>query len=324
MNDRPAPGVTLDSPTIRSLRPAKAGVDPWRPHDTVDEWERLPGGGRQRCRTVFLAGAECPFTCVFCDLWRFTTDEATPRGALAKQVEIALGGGADGIECLKLYNASNFFEPRAVPPEDLPAIARQVGAVKRVVVECHPRLVDQRCLDFASRLDGELELALGLETVHPEALAQLNKKMSLEDFDRACDFARQHGLGLRAFLLIGAPYVDPAEARDWVERSVRHAVAQGVRHVALIPLRAGNGVMEALATSGEFVAPSAEDVEAVFSAALKLTGDRAVVSLDLWNIERLLEDRQCCAADRAARWHEINLSGQPEPDVECNHCGRGT
>ena len=34
-------------------------------------------------------------------------------------------------------------------------------------------------------LRGQLEVALGLETVHPEVLARLNKQMTLDDFARA-------------------------------------------------------------------------------------------------------------------------------------------
>src|SRR3989442_2597209 len=38
-------------------------------------------GAVERALTVFLSGAECPFTCSFCDLWRWTIDEPTPQVA---------------------------------------------------------------------------------------------------------------------------------------------------------------------------------------------------------------------------------------------------
>ena len=56
---------------IRALRPAKPTVDAWRAHGTAVDEERRPGGTIERALTVFLAGAECPFTCAFCDLWRW-------------------------------------------------------------------------------------------------------------------------------------------------------------------------------------------------------------------------------------------------------------
>src|SRR4029078_7928629 len=72
---------------IRSLRPPKPHVDPYVAHVTVREEERRPDGRIERALTVFLAGAECPFTCSFCDLWRYTIDRPTPPGALVAQLE---------------------------------------------------------------------------------------------------------------------------------------------------------------------------------------------------------------------------------------------
>ena len=73
------------------LRPPKPQVDPWRPLDVLVEEERWsPMARMRRSMTVFLAGSECPFTCVFCDLWQYTLDEPTPPGAIPQQLEIAL------------------------------------------------------------------------------------------------------------------------------------------------------------------------------------------------------------------------------------------
>src|SRR2546425_4164007 len=109
---------------IRRLRPPKPGIDPWKAHGTVIEEERSASGGLERAVTVFLAGAECPFTCSFCDLWRGTLDGPTPPGALPTQLARALEAIAPPFpHRLKLYNASNFFDRRAVPAEDLPRIA---------------------------------------------------------------------------------------------------------------------------------------------------------------------------------------------------------
>ena len=39
--------------------------------------------------TIFLAGRECPWRCVMCDLWRETTEADTPPGAIPHQIEAA-------------------------------------------------------------------------------------------------------------------------------------------------------------------------------------------------------------------------------------------
>src|SRR2546427_11560201 len=109
---------------IRRLRPPKPVVDPWKAHGTVVEEERSANGVVERALTVFLAGAECPFTCSFCDLWRWTLDGPTPPGALPAQLSKALESLAPPFpHPPKLYNANHFFHPRAVPGEGLPPLA---------------------------------------------------------------------------------------------------------------------------------------------------------------------------------------------------------
>jgi len=291
-------------------RTAKPGVDPWRPVDVLLEEERQPGGRRAPALTVFLAGAECPFSCVYCDLWRHTLDGPTPRGAIPAQIRQALERFDPPPETvLKLYNASNFFDDRAVPPEDDDAILGLVAPFARVVVECHPRLVRGRALDYARRLDGRLQVAMGLETVHPEALPRLAKKMTLEGFDRAAATLRAHGAGLRVFVLAGAPFVPVEESTAWTARSVEHALAQGAEHVAIIPLRSGDA---------GFRVPSLDEVE----DALDRTVELGVVTVDLWDLERLAVCPACFDA-RRARLERMNTGGRPEPRVVCAECGAG-
>ncbi|MEE8526196.1 MAG: radical SAM protein, partial [Thermoanaerobaculia bacterium] len=268
-----APG--REARRIRALRPPKPGVDPWRPIDVLREEERLPDGRRVPALTVFLAGSECPFTCVFCDLWRFTLDGPTPPGAIPDQlrkafdkVDVGPAGSGPGA-IVKLYNASNFFDAKAVPPEDDAEIARLVNPFARVVVESHPKLVGRRCLRFAERLDGKLQVAMGLETVHP-VLPRLGKQATLDDFRRAAALLTDHGVEMRAFVLIGAPFIPAEELIEWVERSAAYAFEHGAVHVSLIPVRGGNGELERLERAGDFTPPTLGNVEEAVERCLEL------------------------------------------------------
>ena len=53
---------------------------------------------------------------------------------------------------------------------------------------------------------------MGLETAHPDALARLNKRMTLAGFDRAAEWLVRHGIAVRAFVLVHPPFVTRAEA----------------------------------------------------------------------------------------------------------------
>lgn len=309
-----------DLPRRRTPGREREEPDPWRPVGALAEEEREAGGVLRRWLTVFLAGAECPFGCVFCDLWRHTLQGPTPPGAIPAQVRRARAGGeAEGCTGIKLYNASNLFEPRAVPPEDDPDLLDAVAGFERVLAENHPRLVGERCLTFARRLaegGGRLEVAMGLETVHPEALPRLGKGMTLDDFDRACTTLLEAGCAVRAFVLVGAPHVAPEEAVDWTVRSVAHAAARGVSHVSLIPVRGDTPEMRALAAAGAWQAPTLTDLEDALDRGLDIAPESCVVTADLWDLDRFSPCPRCLPA-RRRRLETLNRSGVPDPRVHC-------
>jgi radical SAM enzyme (TIGR01210 family) len=278
--------------------------------------------------TVLLTNRECPWKCVFCDLWKNTLDETVPRGAIVEQIRAALAD-LPPARWIKLYNAGSFFDPRAVPSEDLDAIADLVAPFERVIVESHPSLVARKpgsaLLRLRDRLaaasggrSGRLEVAMGLETVHPQALERLNKGMTVEDFARAADVLRGEGIALRTFVLLQPPFVSPAESVGWALRSLDVAWDLGSRVVALIPTRAGNGAMEALAAEGEFVPPTLARLERAFDEAFARR--RSVLLADLWDLERFSACPACFPArrDRLAR---MNLAQRGEPAVACAACG---
>ena len=303
---------------IRSLRPPKPYVDPYKPHGSLLEEERRPDGHIERALTVFLAGAECPFTCAFCDLWRWTIDGPTPRGALTSQLETVLDA-YDGPppDRLKLYNASNFFDRRAVPAADATAIAKLATRFAAITVESHVNTIGPKVLDFARQIRGRLEVALGLETIHPVAATALGKRMTLERFDRAAGFLAENGIDVRMFVLLGAPYVRVDESVEWTVRSVEYAVGHAASSVSIIPARGGNGEMERLQAVGDFTPPTLAQLEDALDRCAEAKG--AVVTADLWDIDRL---RTCeyCHSDRVERLRRINLSGRAESRIPCDKC----
>ena len=267
---------------IRGLRPAKPVVDPWRAHGSLIEEERRPNGSVERALTIFLAGAECPFTCSFCDLWRWTIDGPTPRGALPKQISEVLSSleGGQILDRLKLYNASNFFDRRAVPAEDIPEIAALANTFAGVTVESHANTVGPLTLEFARLIKGRLEVAIGLETIHPTAAARMNKRLELARFDRAARFLADNEIDLRVFVLLGAPYVPFAESVEWTVRTVEYAVSRGAAIVSIIPVRGGNGELERLQSLGHFTPPTLSQLEDAVDRCQAFSP--AVVSADPW------------------------------------------
>lgn len=158
---------------------------------------------------------------------------------------------------------------------------------------------------------------MGLETIHPEVLPLLNKQMSLERFAEAASFLSRGGIALRAFVLLGLPFLSEQESLDWARRSVEFALARGATAVSIIPTRPGNGALEALQRRGEFHPPSIASLEAAVESSLRLRKGR--VFADLWSLE---EFRRCgfCFGQRRERLQAMNLRQSAPPPVVCSAC----
>lgn len=314
----------------RGLRPEH---DPRQPHAYLVEEERTAAGPIVPILTLFLVSRECPWRCLMCDLWKFTVDTPLPAGAISEQIRRTLRTLPKDLperrpRQTKLYNAGSFFDPRAIPPRDYPAIAGHVAGMERVVVECHPAFVGKRCLEFRDRLrasggqgdpPAELEVAMGLETVHSTALARLNKRMTVDDFRRASDFLREHNIALRVFVLVRPPFLTgEREALEWAQRSIDFAFDRGATAVCLIPTRFGNGSLEALAGMGHFKPPSLAMLETAHENGLG--SQRGRVFADLWDLEAFSRCTHCFG-ERRARLRRGNLTQALAKREPCPVCG---
>jgi radical SAM enzyme (TIGR01210 family) len=318
------PFPALTTAQIRAGRSAKAAVDPWQPYACFVEPECSAAGLVEDVATIFLTSRECPWTCVFCDLWKHTLDAPTPPGATAAQIRFALeqlketqgwpslGFGATQI---KLYNSGNFFDLLAIPPGDHAEIAELVRGFRTVIVENHPRLTDERVLAFRDKLAGRLEVALGLETVHPEVLPRLNKQLTVAEYERASRFLRAHKCDVRTFLLLRPPGLTDKEGVDWAVRSMETAFAAGSQCCSVIPTRAGNGAMDGLARQSWFAPPSIDAMYEVLRRGLALRGGRVFV--DLWNVEQFYGCTEC-GPKQAAVLREMNLTQQTRDWPVCS------
>jgi radical SAM enzyme (TIGR01210 family) len=311
----------------RNGRPA---FDPFRYQGVAFEQERSADGRIASVAVLLLTGRECPWRCVMCDLWRGTTHDDTPLGAIPSQIEAArrewLRHG--NVNHAKLYNASSFFDPRAVPEDDYGAIASSLKGLTRAIVETHPSLVGNRvdrllgALSAQAGPDGpvRLEVAMGLETAHPVALERLNKRMTVGDFRIAAAALRQRDVAVRAIVLIGAPFIPQAEQMSWLLRSVDEALSAGSEVVSLVPVRPGNGSLEALIAEEEFMVPTLETIERTFDQALAYAKDGRIF-LDIWDLGRFASCGLCFDA-RRMRLHTMNLQQRILPHVACSHCGK--
>jgi len=305
---------------IVEARPARNSLDVDRPYEFLVEPERGADGLVEDVATIFLTNRECPFRCLMCDLWMNTTGESVPVGAIPQQIDYALER-LPNAQHVKLYNSGNFFDAKAIPKEDWPAIVDRVRGFKSVIVENHPKLCGDGCFEFRDMLaahDVELEIALGLETVHPEVLLRLNKQMTVDDFSHAAKRLRSEGIRLRTFILLRPPFLSEEEGIEWAMRSIEFAFEAGVSCCSVVPTRAGNGIMEQLESNGLFASPKLSSMEVVQERGIQLGAGR--VFMDTWDAQKFAECSEC-AETRIQRIADMNLSQQVAPPIGCKRCG---
>ena len=308
---------------ITAQRPPRpAALDPFKPHGFFLEEERAASGQVASSATILLTNKECPWRCLMCDLWKNTTTQTVPSGAIPRQIDYALAQLRSRPEQIKLYNSGSFFDPAAIPPADYPAIARTVAFAKHVVVESHPRLVEGKALRFRDLLSGSLEVAMGLETVHPQVLPRLNKKFELAHFSQAAGFLRDNGIAVRAFVLVKPPFMDEAEGWEWAVKSAVFALSCGATVVSLIPTRPGNGALERLMETNEFLPPRLSTLEKALELALEVRGNGRIFA-DTWDLEQF-SNCPACFEKRRQRIHAMNLSQRIPPAIDCPACALKT
>ncbi|HJN89497.1 MAG TPA: radical SAM protein [Verrucomicrobiota bacterium] len=317
-----------ESPASRSRwiigqRGPKNLLNPSRPYAWLLEKERASDGQLVDGVAIFLTNKECPWRCLMCDLWQNTLDETASAETIAEQIDFALGlteckgGSLAQLSQVKLYNAGSFFDEQAIPEAEDAAISERLAKFGRIIVECHPALIGDRCLRFRDRLSGQLEIALGLETVHPAALEKLNKRVTLEQFRAAAEFITRNEISLRTFVLLQPPFIPTDESVEWAKRSVDFSLDCGATVTVLIPTRTGNGAMDRLAAAGQFTEPALGQLEEVMDYGVSLARGR--VFSDLWDLERF-SSCNACFPQRRIRLVGQNDSQHVPARVICPSC----
>jgi archaeosine synthase beta-subunit len=311
MNDFNDPEIT--DRWVVSCRGNKNSVDPTKPYAWIVEKERTSSGTVEDVATIFLTNRECPFHCLMCDLWKNTTDKSVPEGAVSAQIEWALNT-MPAAKHLKLYNSGSFFDKKAIPEKDYQKIASLISSYESVIVESHPAFINEDCLRFRDMIKSDLQIAIGLETVNPELLRKLNKRMTLGDFTASVNFLMDHDIFTRAFILLRPPFLSESEGVFWAKRSIDFAFNAGVECCVLIPVRAGNGAMDQLMEKGLFSMADIRSLEMVLEYGIEQQAGR--VFADVWDL-KLFSKCDRCIDKRIKRLIEMNLSQKFVSPIKC-------
>jgi hypothetical protein len=214
----------------------KNTLDEQKANGVFSEPELTRSGVVEDHNIILTTNKECPYKCTMCDLWQNTLDYRVEQGVITKQVRDALEK-LPAAKHLKIYNAGSFFDRQSIPKQDTFEIADMVCTYETLIVEAHPKVIGTPCFEFAQYLEPQLEVAMGLETVNEEALLQLEKNMTLDDFKKATESMLSRDIFVRAFILLQTPWQSEEEGVYWAKESIDFAQSIGVECLTIIPLR---------------------------------------------------------------------------------------
>lgn len=269
------------------------------------EREIFPDGSARDIGTVYLRNGACPLACLYCALYRTAADRPASGQEIARQIRSARGR-MPAVSGLKLYNASSLFEPVSIrqEAESLEAIAAALAGLDLVVVEARSENAG-RAPDFARRISGRLEVAIGLEVADDELLSLLNKPTTVARFREAARLLGRRDVLLRAFVLVQPPFVSGAAARDLAVRTFELAAAEGARVVSFLPVVSRHAPMERLRRAGFFTEPSLDDFFQVVSAC---AGRGPVVVAETEWLDRL-PGCPSCREEKALALERLDATG---------------
>lgn len=310
------------SQKVINARGERWNVNPDRVNAAFQEVEWTTPDTAVEINTLLLANRECPWRCVMCDLWKGTLTYSVTPEQITHQIRDAIAS-LPQAPWIKLYNSGSFFDRAAIPEKAHAPITQLVQSYDNVIVENHPRLVRPDILDFAGKLDGSLEVAMGLESANPEILRRLNKGFDLKQFADSCNLLHRMGIRIRAFVLIYPPWTgNRTQARQDMVDTARFANECGVGTISLVPVRGGDGFLASLEKDGHFREPDMYKIRECASAATSVFDGR--LQIDLWDIKRFSRCSHC-EGGMIESFEYFNRFGKfpDDRDLYCAECGSG-
>jgi radical SAM enzyme (TIGR01210 family) len=186
--------------------------------------------------------------CTMCGYVAESVEGGTVAHAdLMAQVDVALAHEADAADTtadqVKIYTSGSFLDDREVPPETREAIADELGARDRIVLESLPDFVEAGKLRPFLDQGMATDIAIGLETSSDRIRRDaVNKYFEFDAFETAAAAVAEAGAaadppaGIKAYLLLKPPFLAEGEAVEDMISSIRDCAAtEGVHTVSMNP-----------------------------------------------------------------------------------------
>ena len=171
---------------------------------------------------------------------------------LTKQLEQALSR-YKGEPFVKIYTSGSFLDDNEVTPAVRDMYFDAFKDCRRILFESRPEFITE---DAVASLPSNVTIALGLESSNPEVLrTSVHKGFTPEGIERAGTLVKDHGLGIRTYLLLKPPFMTESMAIADAVSSARFADPFS-DEISINPLNVQRATyVERLWKRGEFRSP---------------------------------------------------------------------
>lgn len=174
-------------------------------------------------KIIYLNSGKCAWgKCLFCG-WGPREYRKKSLHELKKMIDgVFLRGGFDR---LKVFNSGSFLDERQIPRAFRSYLVRkceQTG-VRELVIETRGEYLTKEFVEDMKSDKVKVTIGYGLEVADDEMLKKLKKGATVKDFLEASEFLHKNGFGMRAYVLVNAPYTTRESLRKTMKTALEHA-----------------------------------------------------------------------------------------------------
>jgi uncharacterized protein (DUF2249 family) len=174
-------------------------------------------------KTIYLNSGKCGWgRCIFCG-WGAKETRVKTIHELKKMIDDVFL--KEKFERLKIFNSGSFLDERQIPRAFRSYLVRKCEAagVKDIIIESRGEYLTQQFADDMKSDKVKVTIGYGLEVADDEMLNKLQKGTTTEAFTKASKFLHDNGFGMRAYVLVNAPYTTRESLKKTLEIAMKHA-----------------------------------------------------------------------------------------------------
>ncbi len=223
----------------------------------------------------------CDDKCRYCGFYSEPIDNHDPSPLVAALLsEIDRYRAVRSVHTVYLGGGSPTSLPHELLATIVEAVTARWPALEEFTVECNPGQTDERTLSALHR-HGVNRLSFGVQSFHPQELAFLGRRHSVEQAIRSIQMARELGFDNVSLDLIFA--IPGSTLASW-HRCLQSAVELGVQHISAYSLSFEPGTpLEKARGAGQFQGVDEETDRGMYEKAIDLLASAGFAQYEISN-----------------------------------------